>query len=326
MPVQKRDGIWRVRFAVDGHRYQFSAGKGATKAQAQALEAQARRDIIEGKINGPKYSLADAAVRWLEGEGKHLKDYEKNVKTIALIREFLDVPITEAPDAAQGIINKWPNLKPATINRRLAIIRRLCNLAWKWQWIKNPIKIELLPGEEERHVYLNIQQVVKLAKRCGPAKWHIIVYAFTGLRESELLNLRPEYIHNDVIILPPSMTKSKRPRVIPLIAPAKAAIQRMDWNMTYQTLRTNWERARAELGMQHVRIHDIRHTCASLMVKSGASLVAVRDLLGHANLAVTSRYSHLASEGLRAETEKMLGTKMVRTSKNGQKKRHHKVA
>ena len=78
------------------------------------------------------------------------------------------------------------------MNRRLAIVRRLCNLAWKWGWVESQIKIELLSGEKARHVYLSIPQVIKLAKAAPKSKWYIILAAFTGLRESELLNLKQE--------------------------------------------------------------------------------------------------------------------------------------
>ena len=315
MSIRKRGDSYQIRFAINGHRYEFSAGKGATLAQAKAIEAQARRDIVQGGITKPRYTLADAAARWLEGEGKHLKDYNKNLSNIAKIRGFLNVDIAKAQDAARGIIEEWPGLKPATINRRLAIIRRLVNLAWKWGWVDYPVKIELLPGEEERHVYLTVPEVIKLAKRADRAKWHVILAAFTGMREGEILSLKPEWIHDDRIVIPAKATKSGKPKAIPLIAPALAAIKHLDWSINYNTLRSNFERAR---GDQDIRFHDLRHTCASFMVKSGASLVAVRDMLGHANLAVTSRYSHLATDGLMREAKKMMsGSKSGQMDKKG---------
>ena len=49
-------------------------------------------------------------------------------------------------------------------------------------------------------------------------------------------------------------------------------------------LRKEFEKAR---GDADIRLHDLRHTAASFMVKGGASLVAVRDILSHSNLGVT---------------------------------------
>lgn len=49
----------------------------------------------------------------------------------------------------------------------------------------------------------------------------------------------------------------------------------------------------------HIRIHDLRHSYASLAVNAGASLYAVQHLLGHASPQVTQRYAHMADAGLR---------------------------
>lgn len=313
MPVYRRGNTWWVRFQSNGQPYAFSAGAGATYEQAKAIEAQARQDIIQGKLcQRQSYTLEDAIVRWLEGEAQGLKAYTKLLQTIKLIRKHIqDTKIENAQDAAQRIREAYKNLTPATINRRLAIVRRLCNLAWKWGWVKSQIKIDLLPGEKSRHVYLTIPEVIKLAKSAGRAKWHVILAAFTGLREGELLGMDRNKILPGMIVL--NKTKNGKPRVVPLNKPAQCALDRLDWTVTYPMLRREFERAR---GDADIRFHDLRHTAASFMVRGGASLVAVRDILGHSNLNVTSRYTHLAIDDLRIAVDKMTNcTKTVQAFK-----------
>ena len=303
--------MWWVRVQINGQRYFFSAGKGATREQAKSLEAKARQDIIGGKLGTKSYTLEDALVRWLEGEAKRLKHYKKIIQTVKLILPHLqDTPIEKAQDAARRIIEAYHDLNPATVNRRLAIVRRLCNLAWEWGWVKSQIKIQLLAGEKPRHVYLSIPEVIQLAKRAGRAKWHVIFAAFTGLRESEMLGIDFSNATSKAIVL--TDTKSGRPRIVPLNKPAMCAFERMDRDMTYPALRKAFEKARGE---RDIRIHDLRHTAASLMVKNGASLVAVRDILGHSTLAMTSRYSHLAVEELESAVNVMSGTKTRQSAK-----------
>jgi len=221
-------------------------------------------------------------------------------------------PISERNNekSCQRIREAYPTLAAATINRRLAILRRTCNLAWKWGWVKSQIKIELLPGEKSRHVYLTIPEVIRLAKAAGKAKWHVILAAFTGLREGELLSMDRNKILPGMIVL--TNTKSGKPRVVPLNRPAQCALNRLDWDMTYPMLRREFERAR---GDEDIRFHDLRHTAASFMVKGGASLVAVRDILGHSNLNVTSRYTHLAIDDLQIAVDKM--TNATKTLQRG---------
>lgn len=312
MPIYRRGDTWWYRLQVNGKRYAFSAGHGATAQQAKALEAQARQDIIKGKLGQQTYTLEDAAVRWLEGEAQSLKHYKKIIQTIALIRPYIqNTSINHAQDAAQRIREAFNTLAPATINRRLAIVRRLTNLAWKWGWCNSQIKIDLLSGEKSRHVYLSIPEVIKLAKKTDRCKWHIILAAFTGLRLTELLSMNKAESKSNYIVI--NNSKNGKPRIVPLNVPAQKALERLDWDVTYPILRKRFENAR---GDKDIRFHDLRHTAASFMVKGGASLVAVRDILGHSNLGVTGRYSHLALDDLQIAVDKMTnGTKTVQSNK-----------
>jgi site-specific recombinase XerD len=53
-------------------------------------------------------------------------------------------------------------------------------------------------------------------------------------------------------------------------------------------------------GIEDARIHDLRHTFASLLVSGGASLEMIGKLLGHTQMQTTQRYAHLLDAPLRA--------------------------
>ena len=57
------------------------------------------------------------------------------------------------------------------------------------------------------------------------------------------------------------------------------------------------------IGIMDVRLHDLRHTYASVLVGNGISLPIVGALLGHTQVQTTMRYAHLADDPLRAATE-----------------------
>jgi integrase len=61
-----------------------------------------------------------------------------------------------------------------------------------------------------------------------------------------------------------------------------------------------WDRIRVEAGIPDVRIHDLRHTFASLLVSGGMSLPMIGRLLGHTQVQTTQRYAHLFDDPLRA--------------------------
>ena len=65
-----------------------------------------------------------------------------------------------------------------------------------------------------------------------------------------------------------------------------------------------WETVRDKAGIPDVRVHDLRHTYASVLASSGLSLPIIGQLLGHTNPLTTSRYAHLFDDPLRAATER----------------------
>ena len=60
-----------------------------------------------------------------------------------------------------------------------------------------------------------------------------------------------------------------------------------------QEVRRFWARVQKDCGLEDVRIHDLRHTFASLLVSGGASLEMIGKLLGHSQMQTTLRYAHL---------------------------------
>jgi len=71
-----------------------------------------------------------------------------------------------------------------------------------------------------------------------------------------------------------------------------------------------WQRIRALAGLEDVRIHDLRHTFASVAVMNGMSLPMIGALLGHSQPRTTARYAHLASDPLR-EAAELVGKKLL---------------
>lgn len=59
-----------------------------------------------------------------------------------------------------------------------------------------------------------------------------------------------------------------------------------------------WQEIRKDAGLEHIRLHDLRHMNASMLINSGHSLYVVQQVLGHSDPSVTTRYSHLSQETL----------------------------
>lgn len=304
MPIHKRGNVYHVNVQLNGISERRSCGKGATYEQAKQIEAQIRRDIIDGKIGKVSYTLEDAIARWLETEALHLKDYQKIISNVSLIRKHIEnTPLKEAQKAAERIILGSKGLSPATINRRLAIVRRACRLSAQWGWIQSPPVIKLLPGEKSREVVLSRGDIGRLAKRSGEARYHVIVAAFTGLRQSELLNLTKDDVRDNVLYV--HNTKSGIPRCVPVPKPAQKALERMPLGMTYEVLRNRFEKAR---GNRDIRWHDLRHAYGYLCVQAGVDLRTLQQLMGHSTPTMTARYSRV---DLESTSQKLQGLERV---------------
>jgi integrase len=65
--------------------------------------------------------------------------------------------------------------------------------------------------------------------------------------------------------------------------------------MPWQTLDHQWRKVRAAAALDNFRWHDLRHTAASYLAQSGASLLEVGNVLGHRSAGVTMRYAHLVA-------------------------------
>lgn len=78
----------------------------------------------------------------------------------------------------------------------------------------------------------------------------------------------------------------------PFVLPNPATLE------PYHSVYFSWDKARKEAGLPDVRMHDLRHSCASNLVNSGQSLYVVGTILGHAQTKTTQRYAHLASDTL----------------------------
>jgi integrase len=64
----------------------------------------------------------------------------------------------------------------------------------------------------------------------------------------------------------------------------------------HSLLHQHWDTIRCRAGLPDIRLHDLRHSFATMLVNSGESLYVVQDLLGHSSPRMTQRYAHVAPD------------------------------
>ena len=137
----------------------------------------------------------------------------------------------------------------------------------------------------------------------------------TGCRKGEIANLRWDHVdfERECLRLPDSKTGAK---IVYLNAPARALLQELprmgDSPRVIPGMRADsggpaidkvWARVRKAAGLADVRLHDLRHSFASVGAAGGLSLPIIGALLGHKHATTTARYAHLSADPLRAAND-----------------------
>lgn len=136
----------------------------------------------------------------------------------------------------------------------------------------------------------------------------------TGLRKGELLSL--DWPDNNMqarmLTVRPEHAKSEKQRHVPLNVEAMTLLRQWASQSTgtgsvfgIASMKSSWERLLIDAKVTGFRFHDLRHHFASKIVMARGDLNTVRELLRHADLAMTLRYAHLAPEHLAAAVAKL---------------------
>lgn len=294
---RKDSGAWEV--SIPRHGLAPLRESNAHWSYEEALRRELK--LLSAPPAPKAYTIGDALNRWQVEYEPHLRNarsYDTQSRSLAMYVGHRK--LTDAAAVASDIRAR-PGLKPATLNRRLALLRRLCHLAYEeWGWLPEAPRIKVLSEKgNARHIYLTRAKVETLRNACSnkDAGDLVVFSALTGVRHSELFRVRAEHVINGVLFLD-ARTKNGHPRSIPLHPRALAIAERMPLGCTPRMLRREWDTARKRTGMEHIHWHDLRHTFASWLVQAGVSILEVKELMGHSTIEVTMRYAHLAPDSL----------------------------
>ena len=194
-------------------------------------------------------------------------------------------------------------------NRALAVLSTLLN------WLERDHRIERNPAkgvkrrpESSRHVFLDEAEIGRAhaaleADSNRSAALTLRLALLTGARIGEVLTLAPEQIdaRAKLWIKPHHLTKQAKAHVLPLQAEALAIAEALlvIGVPNYTQVRKLWKRVRVAIGRPDATVHDLRHSRASALARSGASLPMIGAALGHASVSTTAKYAHLVDSDLR---------------------------
>jgi integrase len=184
---------------------------------------------------------------------------------------------------------------------------------------KNPVtRIPLFKEDNKVEHYLNQEELGRLLSVLNTYQnrnvCHIAMWLLsTGARLNEALQARWDQLDREKRLwrIPASNSKSRRVRSVPLNDFALDILNELETEGEYEHLFVNratgkpfveihrvWVRIKTAARLPHIRLHDLRHQYASMLVNSGRTLYEVQQILGHSNPIVTQRYAHLSTKTL----------------------------
>jgi integrase len=197
-----------------------------------------------------------------------------------------------------------------SVNYDLAVLRHMLNKAIQWGLLENhPFrKGERLAYKlnNARTRFLSESEIEALLGECSTHLRPIVETALlTGMRREELLSLKWEQIRHGLIYAVGKGDKSRQIPISDRLAEVLKELRQknhLKWEYVfcdaqgrrYREVNKALHGACRRAGIDNFRFHDLRHTFASHLVMQGAGLAAVQKLLGHADIKMTMRYSHLS--------------------------------
>lgn len=336
---QRRDKVYILKTRVGGRQRWFTIGKHgapwtpetARREALSLLGSIARGDDPSEARERRAQSLTvqQLVVLFLE---EHVGPKRKR-RTEVLYRDYLErlvVPrigrklIAEVKGAdIARLHHEWRDT-PYQANRIIAVLSKMFSFAEERELIPegtNPCRRIEKYREEARDRFLTQAEIGRLgdaladAEASGAASPYVIaairLLLFTGARLSEILTLRWDYVDLEraMLFLPDSKTGRKAIMLNSLAQEVLLTLLRIEGNPWVivghkhgehlVNLQKPWRAIRQRAALNDVRIHDLRHTFASVAAASGASLPIIGKLLGHAQSTTTERYAHLAADPVR---------------------------
>lgn len=319
---RKAKGAWYIDYSRNGRRVRKSLKTTCKKTAvliAKDLDVKIAKNEYLGIREQKQITFDRLCTEYLEisKASKVHRSYLRDITNIRFLKEYFQGKLINditAHDVEVYKCRRREKLSSASVNREISCIKHMFTKAIEWDYIsENPLrsvmKLKEPPG---RTRYLNSEEEKRLLKCCNGHTKHIVIMALnTGMRRGEILNLKWSDIdlRNRTITIYKS--KNNEVRTIPINSQLMISLVEMgsqlpdqyvfsnDDGNAFTTIKKGFRAALKRAGIANFRFHDLRHTFASKLVMAGADIRTVQQLLGHKDIRMTMRYSHLSTDHLR---------------------------
>jgi integrase len=343
---QREAKVYVLKVRIAGKQRWFTIGRHGAPWTPETARREARRKLgeiaagsdpaVARAAEKANPTLAELVSMFLEEHAEAKRkprtaaEYRRMLTMLVLPRlgERRVMAITRADIAS---LHHGLRATPYQANRVLAVLSKLFSWAEKRGYREdgsNPCQhVEKYP-ERKRERFLAEEELAALGEALARAEREgvnpyvvaaIRLLLLTGARLNEILSLRWQDVDLEraMLRLPDSKTGQKPIYLSPPALEVLMAVPRIQGNdyvivghkpgASMVNLQKPWRAIRARAGLDDVRLHDLRHSFASVAAASGLSLPVIGALLGHTQAATTHRYAHLAADPVRQANDRIGG-------------------
>jgi integrase len=329
MGVYLRGKSWYIDFHYEGKRYTEKVGKVAKSVAEEKLDIK-RSEVIRGEWK-PKVvktsfeKFKDEYLEYSRANKKPKSSLRDECSLKHLSRFFGGKALSEISSfmvEKYKLTRREEKAEPGTVNRELACLRHMFNMALRWKKAQtNPVReVKFMKEPKGKERILSDEEEARLLEtvRTSPKEKHlepIIITALnTGMRKGEILNLKWLNVDFKKGYIQVEGTKNGENRKIPMNKKltdtleggkkvSKGEYVFSENGKPYRDVKTGWWTALKKAGIEGFRFHDLRHTFGSRLGMKGRDIRTIQILMGHKDITMTMRYSHPTPEHMRKAVE-----------------------
>lgn len=316
--TKRKEERYSIQYQVDGRRIRKALKGVRSRAEAVKILNQEVADALRGKhqVQREKITFKNMADLFLEKYSKVNKKSWNTSDWVYLRRLKPKFGNHELSRISPEMIEEYKaerlatGIKKCSVNREVSCLRKIFNVAIDWAYAAdNPVRKVKLYSEKENireRILAEDEEERLLSVSYQHLKPMLIVALNSGMRKSEVFNLKWQNVNFETRQISIKESKGGRERKIPinstlssLLHALKSRNGQSEYVFTnpktgkpFTDVKKSFDTACTNADIDDLRFHDLRHTFATRLVRRGVDLVIIKELMGHASIVTTQRYLH----------------------------------